>query len=315
MRFVAGQDRDCLEIADQKFVSTPAKSKSALAISSQPPFHAPLLLRVWHLASLDAPTVALIWSVAFAWVIHVYLPWWLLLLLSLGVWAVYVADRLLDARTSMHSSAPERLRERHIFHWHHRRILAPAAVACGFVAAWIVFQRMPSTTKEHDSLLAAASVLYFTRVHTGRKFLPMLSKELLVGVLFTFGCALPAFSRAHFSGAEWPLLIAIGSFALLAWLNCYAIDRWESHDLEPSLCQITFPALVFSAAALICSSVLFASHPRSAILIFCGAIAALLLAAIDRVRSRITPVTQRTAADLALLTPALLVVLSPLFSR
>jgi hypothetical protein len=289
--------------------------KPGSGISSRPPFHAPLPIRLWHLASLDAPSVALIWSVAFARVLDVRLPWWVLVLLSLGVWSVYVADRLLDARIGMQSSALGHLRERHIFHWRHRRILAPAAIACGFIAAWIVFQRMPSATKEHNSLLAAASLLYFTRVHTGRKFLPILSKELFVGVLFTFGCALPAYSRAHFSLAEWPFLIAIGFFALLAWLNCYAIDRWESDDLEPSPRQIAFLALVFGAAALICSSVLFVSHPRSASLIFCGAIAALLLAALDRVRSRITPVTQRAAADLALLTPVLLFVQSPLFSR
>jgi hypothetical protein len=315
MRFVAAHDSDHLEITSQNFESTPAKSKSAAVVSSRPRFHAPLPIRMWHLASLDAPTVALIWSVAFAWVMKVHLPWWTLLLLSLGVWGVYVADRLLDARTSMHTSAPEKLHERHIFHWRHRRILAPAAIACGFISAWIVFQRMPSTTKEHDSLLAAASVLYFTRVHTGRKFLPIFPKELVVGLLFTLGCALPAFSRAHLSLAEWPLLISIGFYALLAWLNCLAIDRWESHDLEPSRCPIAFPAMVFSAAALICSSLLFASHPRSASLILCGAIAALLLAALDRVRSRITPVTLRAAADLALLTPALLLVLSPFFSR
>ena len=248
---------------------------------------------MWHLASLDASTVALVWCAAFAWVIDVRLPWWVLVLLSLGVWAVYVADRLLDVRTGMQSSAVEKLRERHFFHWHHRRILAPAAIACAFIAAWIVFQRMPSTTKAHDSLLAAASMLYFTRVHSGRKLLPMLSKEFLVGVLFTFGCALPAISRAHLSLAEWPPLIAIAFFALLAWLNCYAIDRWESRGLNPSLCQIAFPASAFGAVALICSSVLLESHPRCASLIFCGAISALLLAALDRIRNSVTPITQQ----------------------
>ena len=188
-------------------------------------FQAPLPFRLWHLASIDAPTVAIIWSLAFAWAANVRLPWWVLVLLSLGVWTVYVADRLLDASAGMRSPALEQLRERHFFHWRHRRVLVPAALAAALIAAWFVLLLMPGTTRKHDALLAAASLVYFTRVHSGRKFLPLFSKELLVGAIFTFGCALPTFSRVHLSLAWWPLLTAILAYALLAWLNCYAIDQ------------------------------------------------------------------------------------------
>jgi len=278
-------------------------------------FHAPLPIRLWHLASLDAPTVALIWSLSFAWVTDVRLPWWVLFLVPLGVWAVYVVDRLLDARRGVQLSALEQLRERHIFHWRHRRILVPIAAVSTLIAAWIVFRLMPSTTREHDSLLAAASFLYFTRVHSGHRFLPLLPKELLVGAIFTLGCVIPVFSRAHLSVASWPILIAAVFFALLAWLNCHAIDRWESRDANSSGYLVALPALILTAACSICFALLFASHPRSACLIACGAAAALLLAALDRVRGRITPVTLRATADLALLTPAMLLALAPLFCK
>ncbi len=191
------------------------------------------------------------------------------------------------------------------------------ALASALIAAWIVFHLMPRTTREHDSLLAAASLLYFTRVHSGRRFLSVLSKELAVGVIFTFGCAFTAFSRAHFSldTPWWPLLITTVFFALLAWFNCYAIDRWESHDANFSRYPIAVPALFLTAAGFICSALLVASHPRSASLLACGATASLLLAALDRVRSRITPVTLRAAADLVLLTPAMLLALAPLLRK
>lgn len=68
------------------------------------PLQVPLLFRLWHLSSLDAPTVAIVWSLAFAWTANVRLPWWVLVLLPLGVWTVYVADRLLDARAGIQSS-------------------------------------------------------------------------------------------------------------------------------------------------------------------------------------------------------------------
>jgi hypothetical protein len=280
------------------------------------PFQAPLLFRLWHLASLDAPTVAIVWGLAFAWTANVRLPWWVLVLLSLGVWTVYVADRLLDARAGIHSSHRQQLRERHLFHWRYRSIFGPAAVASAIAATWIICHLMPRTTREHDSLLAAASLLYFTRVHSGRRFIPVISKELLVGIIFTLGCALPALSRARFSLALWPLLIATAVFALLAWLNCHAIDRWESQDANSARHGIALHALLLAAACSICSAVMAAAlHSRSAGLLACSAAAALLLAGLDRVRTRFTPVTLRAAADLALLTPAMLFALRPLFCR
>ena len=183
MRFVPGYDSCHAENFGKQRVSTPAELDSRSDIRHRSsPLYVLSFVHLWHLASLDAPTVALTWCIAFAWTVNVRLPWWVLVLIPLGVWAVYIADRLLDARNSMRLSELEQLHERHIFHWHHRRILAPIAAVCALAAAWIVFGVMPRATREHDSLLAAASLLYFTRVHSGRRILPLLSKELLVGI-------------------------------------------------------------------------------------------------------------------------------------
>jgi hypothetical protein len=59
--------------------------------------------------------------------------------------------------------------------------------------------------------LAAASLAYFARVHSTRRqrpFLsPFLTKELLVGLLFTGGCVLPTMGalRAFHHAPLWPL--------------------------------------------------------------------------------------------------------------
>jgi hypothetical protein len=172
---------------------------------------APRPFALWHLASLDAPTVAVVWSLAFAWAAGVRLPLWLPFMLALAVFAVYVFDRLLDARSALLDSGFHRLRERHRFHWRHRRILAPLAAAAACAAAWMVLTLMPPPARERDSVLAAASLAYFARVHSTRRqrpFLsPFLTKELLVGLLFTGGCVLPTMGalRAFHHAPLWPL--------------------------------------------------------------------------------------------------------------
>ncbi len=276
------------------------------------------MLRFWHLSSLDAPSVALTWSLAFAWAAHVRLPWWVPVLLPLAVWAVYVADRLLDARTGLSAPMLEQLRERHLFHWRFRRVLAPLALGSALTAAWIIFTLMPRTLREHDSLLAAASLLYFTRVHSRRRILPLFSKEFLVGVLFTLGCALPAWSRAEFfhSPHAWALLTATIVFVLLAWLNCEAIDRWElrdgeSNDAPEGGIPTARLGLCLAGAAVVCAALWASCSPRCAVLLGCAGAAALLLGSLDHYRNRFAPVTLRAAADLALLTPALLIALVP----
>lgn len=277
-----------------------------------PQFAAPAALRFWHLASLDAPTVAAVWSLAFAWAVRARLPLWVLALQILVVWTVYVGDRLLDARAGLRRWGSQ-LRERHFFHWRHRHVLAPLAVVAACAAAGIVLHWMPAGARERDSVLAVASLAYFTRVHAGAmserraglqhvllsRFLlrRIFSKELLVGVLFTAGCALPVLSPAHWTA----LVLPMAFFAALAWLNCRAIERWESG--EPGIARVAhrvaFTGIVAAAAIAL-------AEPRSAALIVAGAMSALLLAGLDRQRQRIAPVALRALADLVLLTPVLL---------
>ncbi|MFP5205613.1 MAG: hypothetical protein ACLGSH_09670 [Acidobacteriota bacterium] len=263
---------------------------------------APAAVRYWHLLSLDAPTVAVVWSLAFAWLAHVRLPLWLLLLQALVVWAVYVGDRLLDARTGLRQRDGEELRERHFFHWRHRAVLTPLAVLASGAAACLILRWMPVMAKERSSMLGAASLAYFARVHTGgaasrlRRFA---TKELLVGVLFTTGCALPAWSRG---GSSWALLAAALYFAALAWLNCRAIEEWESGALRSGIWRKAqwIAAVGFTAAGLV-----VCLDARTAVLLAAGAASAFLLGALDRMRPRMSAVLLRAAADLVLLTPAL----------
>jgi len=271
-------------------------------------------LRLWHLASLDAPTVAVVWGGAFAWTARIRLMAWPLTLLGLVVWAVYIGDRLLDARAGKRSSSEHELRERHFFHWRHRRVLAPLAVAAGVAAAAIVRGRVPAIALPQDSVVALATLAYFSGVH-GRLKLPgavgrlakvVGSRECLVGTLFAAGCVLPAWSVDPVGFPLRLLVMPAVYFSALAWLNVRAITCWESEKRPGRM------AWLLAGVGMVLAAGLMAVQPRGAALVAAGAVSALLIGWLDRKRtlreSALDPVTLRAAVDLVLLAPLLLVV-------
>jgi hypothetical protein len=262
-------------------------------------------LVLWHLASFDAPTVAVVWAFAFAQAAGVPLQAWIAVLLFCGTWTVYVGDRLLDARRAMLSGRLNTLRERHFFHWRHRRTLLPFAVGTGAMAAFLIVHRMPVAVRERNSLLAAAALAYFSGVHSSPPIPAWLrriaTKELLVGVLFTAGCAAPVLARSGRMPVLWTLL---AFFAALAWCNCRAIERWESSE---SKSNISLHAGLLGATGTMMGAGLGFKHPGAAALLAAGAVSSLLLLILDRVRYRISPLMLRTLADVALLAPAVLI--------
>ncbi len=295
--------------ADHKFLATRTARTNGRV-------DAPLPLRLWHLASLDAPAVAAVWALAFAWAARVRLPAGVVASIALVVWSVYVADRLLDARRGLRRGSVEGLRARHFYHWRHRRILVPLGFASALTAAWLILPLMPAGSRQRGSMLAAAAFAYFTRVHlrreiaSGREFArrvarflsPIVTKELLVGVLFAAGCALPTWNRAAYR--SWPLIVSVAFFAALAWLNCHAIERWEScaHGA-----RIDRASSALCLAGVLLAVLIPAAQPRAAALLLAGAAAALLLAILDFCRGHLTPLALRASADLVLLTPLALI--------
>jgi hypothetical protein len=277
-------------------------------------------LHLWHLASLDAPTVALAWAFSFAWAAGTHLTPLAAMVIALGVWTVYVGDRLLDAKAALRQHAEHRLRERHCFHWRHRRAFVPLAVLTGAAAAVLVLGCIPAVARERDSVLAAASLVYFARVHQSQHsavrrrrpfFPPIVTKELLVGVLFAVGCALPTLGAVWSApattlwGPRWVLIGCVALFAALAWLNCHAIEQWETgaerrSGFSPARFAFGLASLSLGAALL-----LSFAHLRPALLLAAASISALLIALLDRIRSQLAPVTLRAAVDLVLLAPAI----------
>lgn len=266
------------------------------------------VLGSWHLASLDAPCVAVVWAYALALAAHVRLQPWIAVLLFTGTWTVYVIDRILDAGRAIIAQTPALLRERHHFHWRYRRALIPLAACTGAAAVAIILRLMPATAREHDSVIAAAALAYFSSVHSSARFPHSLrrlcSKEMLVGILFAAGCVAPTLTRIR-SAFLWPTFLSFAFLAGIAWLNCAAISRWESHR---SSRDISGAGVTICLAGLGVAIMLPPPLGGTSILFICVAFSALMIAGLNHLRHRLEPVTLRALADLVLLTPAVLLI-------
>ena len=139
------------------------------------------------------------------------------LLLGLGTWLLYVADRILDRLRP-----GERLRERHYFHARHRTAFVIAASFLFLPFAWYVFTRMRREAFHDDLYIGVFALLYLLVVH--RRIAPLrLPKELAVAVLFAAATAVPAWSRVTVGREQ--LIPAVVFFALLCWINCAGIEK------------------------------------------------------------------------------------------
>jgi hypothetical protein len=269
------------------------------------------LLRYWHLLSLDAPTVAALWCWAFGRAARIRLAPWLPAALAMGTWLFYVADRLLDARLSPEAT----LKERHRFHDRHRRWFLAIAELIALALAVLV-ARMPPSLIISYCVLGVLSLLYLGLVHLPArargKSLPYFPKEFAIALLFAAASALPAWDAAWHSAAgmprHHPLLILCPLFAVLCWLNCVAIEDWEQHCSGSRIRWLAGLAIVAS-----CLSLFGLVGQPARWLALAAALSAVLFLVLER--SRLQAGGRRIAADLALLTPLLLLVVGPFWSH
>jgi hypothetical protein len=247
------------------------------------------LLSGWHLLSLDAPSVAALWTVFFARRFNVSLPWTAPAALALAVWIFYALDRLADA-----THPGEALAERHRFHHRHR--CAFFAAICGAIPALILLiALLPPAIRTGWLLLALPLAIYVVVVHGLR--LPRVPKEHLVAIFFALATTIPVVV-SHTAPAP-KLIAAICLFGALCWLNCVAIARWErAQDTDAATAWAATHFGITITVILAVVALLLITVP--AIGVAC-AISALLLLLLERTRPH--ALLLRSLADAALLTP------------
>ena len=238
-----------------------------------------------NLLSLDAPLVAVLWQVLFARCFHAPLDAVAVVLLLLTVWLIYAADRTLDAwKGGCHSA-------RHEFYRRHWKNLLPVWMAALGLAAWLALERLPSGLFLRGAVLLTVVAVYFAMVHAGAGRWP---KEAVVGVLFALGASLVAWGQVK-TAAD---VATIFLFSGLCWMNCLAIEKWETGQRDWSPCTA---GLWLGAVAGI---LLYAHRPVLGGAELASAAAFVLL---GRARPRLSANAVRVLADVALLSPVLFI--------
>jgi len=279
-------------------------------------------LALWHLLSLDAPTVAALWTWFLARASHIRLPLAAPAAMAIAVWMLYATDRLLDARLldACLPDAPPRsarphheLEARHLFHHRHRRAFA-IGIAVAAAALLILLPHLNVAAVRLYLIEGALLCAWFLILHATHSA-HRLPKEIAVGLFFAAATFIPTVSRAPFAHApamRLALLPAAVLFAALCSLNCLFIYSWEHPHTSRAQARLAHPttrialrhltALALSVPLAAAALALFDPDVPGPIPTACSISAALLLI-LDRNRHRIHEVTLRAAADLALLTP------------
>ena len=270
-------------------------------------------MALWHLLSLDAPTVAVLWMWFLAQASHLRLPLAAPVAMGLAVWMLYVADRLLDARVldSRQTGAADELEARHLFHHRHRRAFLAGIALAGVALAMLV----PGLNAEAMRLYLVEGALlctWFLVLHATSSA-HRLPKEIAVGVFFSAAIFIPTVAREP--GLDLGMLPAAFLFAALCSLNCLFIYAWEHEGARDARSQTAhastrlaldhLPALACGVAIAGAALALLDPHEPRLVPAAC-ALAAVLLLILDHNRRLLSDTNLRAAADLALLTPVLL---------
>lgn len=285
-------------------IAAPARAASPLAL--------------WHLLSLDAPTVAVLWTWLIARSAGIRLPIASPLAMALAVWIVYAADRLLDASHAGHIGDSSELEARHRFHHRHRRAfsicIASASIAIGSMLPLLDPAALRLYLFEGALLIGWFVLLHAT--HSAHR----LPKEIAVGIFFSAAVFIPTVARNPASRME--LAPAAILLAALCALNCLFIYAWEHDEFTaPYTSAPPHPTTRFAldhlsplAIALASSGLALAFFAHGAVRPIAGAcvLSAVFLLALDHYRNTISRIHLRASADLALMTPLLFL---PLISR
>ncbi len=280
-------------------------------VPSRPRRYSPLAL--WHLLSLDAPSVAALWTWFIAHSVGLLLPWQAIAGMFVAVWMIYAADRLLDARQLDTDTSAKDLEERHRFHHRHRTRFLTGIVLASFALAALLLNIHHRTLELYmllATLLGTWLLLIHARPqpHSGAQRLP---KELAVGIFFPAAIFIPTVARAP--QLQLPLLPIAVLFAAACTLNCLFLYAWEHPPqprIQPNAHWTTLWAIrhlpQLSLGLIALSLFIIAYTYLAKMSAIACAISISLLLLLHTQRRRITALHLRAAADLVLLTPLLL---------
>ena len=236
--------------------------------------------------------MAVTWQLLFSRVLKAPVPLGLTVALFGFVWAIYVADRLLDVRHGSPATA------RHAFYREHGRRIAPWVAGVGVGLLGFVSSIDWPVMCVVLPISALVALHFITIHHFSTRWWP---KEMVVGLVFALGTGLPVWASAPVR--TWMFWPGVLLFSSLCYTNCLAIQRWEQgrggsvRGLALGLAGVGLVALFYTPLQLLSLSVVAGAE---------------LLAWLDLSSDALSLDALRVLADAALLTPAVLLALTRL---
>jgi len=182
---------------------------------------APLWL--WpNLLSVDAPLVAVLWQGFLAYRFSLPLLPAGRLVLGLTVWAIYLLDRLLDARKPPSLAEPAR----HRYYRRHSKLMLALLAIVVAADAWIAMLWLRPAIFRGGLIPLAGVLVYLAIFHIGNHSVKI-PKEIAAAILFTVGTFLTAWTAVPSPQLAWPAV----AFFLLCLANMVAIEAWEWREL------------------------------------------------------------------------------------
>jgi hypothetical protein len=247
--------------------------------------------------------------------------------LFLTAWLIYLADRLADSST-LKPDLPRSLRQ-HFCLQHRELWIVTLALVAGF-DAYVIWRTTALQTFLVGAVVGLIAVIYLVANHPlGLVWRSLPAKELAIGILFAAGTIVALLPRIPLTGN---FVIAVLAFAALCSLNCVSIAGWE-RQLDSAQRKVSLatrhPGIVHYVGNL-CLALALAGFalgvffPEGLLVFVCIGASALLLARLNAspshkegrfINRRSLGFTrdERTAlADLVLLTPILLLILTAL---
>ncbi len=238
------------------------------------------------------------------------------LVLGLVVWLIYTVDRLLDAyrMKDLSLSTP-----RHRFA---RRFMRPPLSAAWVLllaaAIFLVLFKLQAVLIYHGLVISMMVLLYFVmRLSPKTNIQTLLPKEIFCGVVFALGSTYPvhALPNNFLAGV---LTAELGLFALLCALNCIAISVWEwredqANDSGYSIVQnwpgvrTNYVRFAFLLAVVAAWLGIRGTSNFFAPILLSVALSAALIGAIGLAEAALSKNLRRVLADLALLSPLVVV--------
>ena len=214
---------------------------------------------MWQAANdlaLDAALAAMVWHRALApGAVHPSVS--VLMVLGLSVWLVYLGDRWLDVRGKHPESLPT---QRHRFVARRRTLLL--TIWCVVLLLDVALAVVGLTLLQFGAglILLILSIAY--TIGTQHPRTRRYTKELQVALIFTGGVgAFYVGAPISFANGLW-LVVNLFCFALICFLNCVLIARWEM-NVDLALGRTSLPlalgerASVFGGMALLTGLVCF----------------------------------------------------------